>query len=90
MAVKKTDPVYDVVIIGSGAAGGMAAWNLTRQGVNVLMLDAAVNVLTAPNTGHMSNRGRSPAGWTAANTNRRFTWTRKSSRTSRLRPNRLS
>lgn len=32
--------VYDVVIIGSGAAGGMAAWNLTQQGVNVLMLDA--------------------------------------------------
>ncbi|MCY4536474.1 MAG: FAD-dependent monooxygenase, partial [Bryobacterales bacterium] len=28
----------DVVIIGSGAAGGMAAWNLTRKGVKVLML----------------------------------------------------
>lgn len=40
MQVKKSEPVYDVVIIGSGAAGGMAAWNLTRQGVNVLMLDA--------------------------------------------------
>ncbi len=33
-------PVEEVVIIGSGAAGGMAAWNLTRQGVNVTMLDA--------------------------------------------------
>ena len=32
--------VHDVVIIGTGAAGGMAAWNLSRQGVNVLMLDA--------------------------------------------------
>lgn len=31
---------HDVVIIGTGAAGGMAAWNLSRQGVNVLMLDA--------------------------------------------------
>jgi len=31
---------HDVIIIGSGAAGGMAAWNLTRQGVNVLVLDA--------------------------------------------------
>jgi choline dehydrogenase-like flavoprotein len=30
----------DVIVIGSGASGGMAAWNLTRQGVNVLMLDA--------------------------------------------------
>ena len=32
--------VHDVVVIGSGAAGGMVAWNLTRQGVNVLLLDA--------------------------------------------------
>jgi choline dehydrogenase-like flavoprotein len=31
---------HDVIVIGSGAAGGMAAWNLTRKGVNVLMLDA--------------------------------------------------
>ena len=30
----------DVIVIGSGASGGMAAWNLTRQGVDVLMLDA--------------------------------------------------
>src|SRR5258708_4547355 len=30
----------DVVIIGSGASGGMAAWNLTRKGVNVLVPDA--------------------------------------------------
>ena len=32
--------VHDVIVIGSGASGGMAAWNLTRQGVNVLLLDA--------------------------------------------------
>src|SRR5260221_229948 len=31
---------HDVIVVGSGASGGMAAWNLTRQGVNVLMLDA--------------------------------------------------
>ena len=30
----------DVVVIGSGASGGMAAYNLTQQGVKVLMLDA--------------------------------------------------
>ncbi len=40
MQVKKSPEVHDVIVIGSGAAGGMAAWNLTRQGVNVLMLDA--------------------------------------------------
>ena len=32
--------VYPVIVIGSGASGGMAAWNLTSQGVDVLLLDA--------------------------------------------------
>lgn len=40
MQVKRAETVHDVVIIGSGAAGGMAAWNLTRQGINVVVLDA--------------------------------------------------
>jgi choline dehydrogenase-like flavoprotein len=40
MQIKKASPTYDVVIIGSGASGGMAAWNLTRQGIKVLLLDA--------------------------------------------------
>ncbi len=31
---------YDVCIVGSGAGGGMAAWALTRAGVNVIMLEA--------------------------------------------------
>ena len=33
-------PEYDVVIIGSGASGGMAAYTLTKLGVRCLMLDA--------------------------------------------------
>jgi choline dehydrogenase-like flavoprotein len=40
MYVQNSPVVHDVIVIGSGAAGGMAAWNLTRQGVNVLLLDA--------------------------------------------------
>src|SRR5258708_37185829 len=40
MQVKRAPEVHDVIVIGSGAAGGMAAWNLTRKGGNVLMLDA--------------------------------------------------
>ena len=40
MQVKRAPEIHDVIVIGSGASGGMAAWNLTRQGVNVLMLDA--------------------------------------------------
>ncbi|MBV8817628.1 MAG: GMC family oxidoreductase [Acidobacteriaceae bacterium] len=31
---------YDVVIIGSGASGGMAAYTLTKLGIRCLMLDA--------------------------------------------------
>ncbi|HVT93185.1 MAG TPA: GMC family oxidoreductase [Bryobacteraceae bacterium] len=40
MQIVNSPDVHDVIVIGSGAAGGMAAWNLTRQGVNVLLLDA--------------------------------------------------
>ncbi len=31
---------YDVLIIGSGASGGMAAYTLTKKGVNCLLLEA--------------------------------------------------
>ena len=31
---------YDVLIIGSGASGGMVAHELTRRGIKCLMLDA--------------------------------------------------
>ena len=40
MQIKKQAKVHDVVVIGSGASGGMTAWNLTQQGINVLLLDA--------------------------------------------------
>ncbi|HEY8550481.1 MAG TPA: GMC family oxidoreductase [Vicinamibacterales bacterium] len=40
MQVIRPPRVYPVVVIGSGAAGGMAAWNLTRQGIEVCLLDA--------------------------------------------------
>lgn len=40
MQIIDSAKVYPVIVIGSGASGGMAAWNLTRQGVDVLMLDA--------------------------------------------------
>lgn len=38
--VQRAPKRYKVIVIGSGAAGGMVAWNLTQQGIEVLMLDA--------------------------------------------------
>jgi choline dehydrogenase-like flavoprotein len=40
MQIIRPPKVYPVIVIGSGASGGMAAWNLTRQGIDVLLLDA--------------------------------------------------
>lgn len=40
MQIIPSRKVYPVIVVGSGASGGMAAWNLTRKGVHVLMLDA--------------------------------------------------
>ena len=40
MQVIRPPKVHPVVVVGSGASGGMAAWNLTRQGINVVLLDA--------------------------------------------------
>src|SRR5215471_9929723 len=37
-------PTYDVLIIGSGASGGMAAHTLAKAGVNCVMLDAGPQV----------------------------------------------
>ena len=33
-------PVYDVVVVGSGAAGGIASYVLATRGLNVLCLEA--------------------------------------------------
>jgi choline dehydrogenase-like flavoprotein len=33
-------PIYDVVIVGSGAAGGTAAWALVNAGLRIAMLDS--------------------------------------------------
>ncbi len=40
MQIQQQRPEYDVVIVGSGAGGGMAAWSLTRSGARVALLEA--------------------------------------------------
>jgi len=35
---------YDAIVVGSGACGGWAALELTRKGMNVLMLEAGARI----------------------------------------------
>ena len=43
ITASKTSPAYDAVIVGSGAAGGQAAYTLALAGAKVLMLEAGRN-----------------------------------------------
>ena len=40
LTARKTQPSYDVIVVGSGAAGGQTAYTLTMAGAKVLMLEA--------------------------------------------------
>jgi len=42
--VRKSEKEYDVLIVGSGASGGMAAYILTQKGAKCLLLDAGPHV----------------------------------------------
>lgn len=47
---RKTKPQYDVIVVGSGAGGGMAALILALNGVKVLMVEAGRNYEPATET----------------------------------------
>lgn len=51
--VAKDNDRYDVIVVGSGATGGVAAWQLTAAGLKVCVLEAGPKVTDADFTEHV-------------------------------------
>ncbi|MEO8018452.1 MAG: NAD(P)-binding protein, partial [Pseudomonadota bacterium] len=51
---------YDVIVVGSGAAGGQTAYTLTMDGARVLMLEAGRHYDPASETPMMQTNGDAP------------------------------
>lgn len=51
---------YDVIVVGSGAAGGQAAYTLALEGVKVLMLEAGRNYNAGKETPMFQTNGQAP------------------------------
>jgi len=60
LQIKKTSTVYDVVIVGSGAGGGMAGYVLANKGLKVLMLEAGPFFDPAKNSSQLMPPWKSP------------------------------
>ena len=73
---------HDVVVIGSGASGGMAAWNLARKGAKVLILDAGSKFNRGDFWTHLSpwkerewrRQGRRPPGFLLSMQEQPYEW----------------
>ena len=56
----KTKPAYDVIIVGSGAAGGQSAYVLALSGAKVLMLEAGRNYDPVSETPMLNTHAQAP------------------------------
>jgi choline dehydrogenase-like flavoprotein len=53
-------PEYDVIVVGSGAAGGQTAYTLTMEGAKVLMIEAGRNYDPVQETPMFQTNGQAP------------------------------
>jgi choline dehydrogenase-like flavoprotein len=60
LQIKKQAKKYDVVIVGSGAGGGMSAYVLANAGLKVCLLEAGPDYDPAKNSSQMKNPWESP------------------------------
>ena len=56
----KTRTSYDVIVVGSGASGGQAAYTLTMEGLKVLMIEAGRNYDPVRETAMFQTNGQAP------------------------------
>ena len=59
---RKTLPRYDVIVVGSGAGGGMSAYTLAKAGLKVLILEAGRNYDPITETPMFENASQAPLG----------------------------
>ena len=60
LQIKKQTKKYDVVIVGSGAGGGMSAYVLANAGLKVCLLEAGPDYDPAKNSSQLKNPWESP------------------------------
>src|SRR3954469_8462720 len=60
IASSKTQPQYDVIVIGSGAGGGQSAYTCAMAGAKVLMIEAGRNYSPETETPMFQRSGQAP------------------------------
>jgi choline dehydrogenase-like flavoprotein len=68
LQIKKSTTLYDAVIVGSGAGGGMAGYVLAHAGLKVLMLEAGPFFDPQKNSSQLKNSWESPRRGASTNT----------------------